>query len=112
MTGAKSEVEWRAPLRCFPVRLCHPDDDPAGMLMQARSVLSSGNSNIAVSKPNGVITNGGIVEMTVDVRDKNSCEKLVGAMRPSRRCATWSGYSIESKFSTDPELSRSRNPRA
>ncbi len=52
------------------------------MLMQLTSVLSDENSNIrSLEAKTEIDHDGGIVEMTVDVRDKKQLEKLVAAMR-------------------------------
>jgi guanosine-3',5'-bis(diphosphate) 3'-pyrophosphohydrolase len=79
----KIEVEWaRAAEDAFPVRIVVHTDDRPGMLMQLTSVLSDENSNIrSLEAKTDVDHDGGIVEMTVDVRDKKQLEKLVAAMR-------------------------------
>jgi GTP pyrophosphokinase len=52
------------------------------MLMQLTSVLADENANIrSLEAKTDVDHDGGIVEMTVDVRDKKQLEKLVAAMR-------------------------------
>ena len=59
----------------------HTDDRP-GMLNQLTSVLSDENTNIrSLEAKGGSGPDGGVVEMTVDVRDKKQLEKLVAAMR-------------------------------
>ena len=61
--------------------MIHTDDRP-GMLMQLTSVLSGENTNIrSLEAKTEAEQDGGIVEMTVDVRDKKQLEKLVAAMR-------------------------------
>jgi GTP pyrophosphokinase len=79
----KIEVEWaRAAEDAFPVRIVIHTDDRPGMLMQLTSVLSDENSNIrSLEAKTEIDHDGGIVEMTVDVRDKKQLEKLVAAMR-------------------------------
>jgi GTP pyrophosphokinase len=79
----KIEVEWaRAAEDAFPVRIVIHTDDRPGMLMQLTSVLSDENSNIrSLEAKTESDHDGGIVEMTVDVRDKKQLEKLVAAMR-------------------------------
>ncbi len=79
----KIEVEWaRAAADAFPVRIVIHTDDRPGMLMQLTSVLSNENTNIrSLEAKTEVEQDGGIVEMTVDVRDKKQLEKLVAAMR-------------------------------
>ncbi|MBZ5583846.1 MAG: ACT domain-containing protein, partial [Acidobacteriia bacterium] len=79
----KIEVEWaRAADDAFPVRIVVHTDDRPGMLNQLTSVLSDENTNIRNLEAKGEIDqDGGVVEMTVDVRDKKQLEKLVSAMR-------------------------------
>ena len=79
----KIEVEWeRAAEDAFPVRIVIHTDDRPGMLMQLTSVLSDENSNIrSLEAKTDIDHDGGIVEMTIDVRDKKQLEKLVAAMR-------------------------------
>jgi GTP pyrophosphokinase len=79
----KIEVEWaRAAEDAFPVRIVVHTDDRPGMLMQLTSVLADENANIrSLEAKTEVDHDGGIVEMTVDVRDKKQLEKLVAAMR-------------------------------
>jgi guanosine-3',5'-bis(diphosphate) 3'-pyrophosphohydrolase len=79
----KIEVEWaRAAEDAFPVRIVIHTDDRPGMLNQLTSVLSNENTNIRSLEAKGAIDHdGGVVEMTVDVRDKKQLEKLVSAMR-------------------------------
>ena len=79
----KIEVEWaRAAEDAFPVRIVIHTDDRPGMLMQLTSVLSNENANIrSLEAKTELDHDGGVVEMTVDVRDKKQLEKLVLAMR-------------------------------
>jgi len=79
----KIEVEWaRAAEDAFPVRIVIHTDDRPGMLMQLTSVLSNENTNIrSLEAKTEDDHDGGVVEMTVDVRDKKQLEKLVSAMR-------------------------------
>ena len=79
----KIEVEWaRAAEDAFPVRIVIHTDDRPGMLNQLTSVLSNENTNIRNLEAKGDLDqSGGVVEMTVDVRDKKQLEKLVSAMR-------------------------------
>ena len=79
----KIEVEWaRAVEDAFPVRIVILTDDRPGMLAQLTSVLSNENSNIRSLEAKGALDHdGGVVEMTVEVRDKKQLEKLVSAMR-------------------------------
>src|ERR1700720_383747 len=79
----KIEVEWaRAAEDAFPVRIVIHTDDRPGMLNRLTSVLSDENTNIrSLEAKTETDHNGGIVEMTVDVKDKKQLEKLVAAMR-------------------------------
>jgi GTP pyrophosphokinase len=79
----KIDVEWaRAVEDAFPVRIVIHTDDRPGMLNQLTSVLSDENANIrSLEAKTELDQDGGIVEMTVDVRDKRQLEKLVSAMR-------------------------------
>jgi GTP pyrophosphokinase len=79
----KIEVEWaRAAEDTFPVKIVIHTDDRPGMLNQLTSVLMDENSNIrSLEAKTELDHDGGIVEMTVDVRDKKQLEKLVSAMR-------------------------------
>jgi GTP pyrophosphokinase len=79
----KIEVEWaRAAEDAFPVRIVIHTDDRPGMLNQLTSVLSDENTNIrSLEAKAETDQDGGVVEMTVDVRDKKQLEKLVAAMR-------------------------------
>jgi GTP pyrophosphokinase len=79
----KIEVEWaRTAEDAFPVRIVVHTDDRPGMLMQLTSVLADENANIrSLEAKTEIDHDGGIVEMTVEVRDKKQLEKLVAAMR-------------------------------
>ena len=79
----KIEVEWaRAADDSFPVRIVIHTDDRPGMLNQLTGVLSDENTNIRnLEAKTETDHDGGVVEMTVDVRDKKQLEKLVAAMR-------------------------------
>jgi GTP pyrophosphokinase len=78
----KIEVEWaRAAEDAFPVRIVVHTDDRPGMLNQLTSVLSDENTNIRSLEAKTETDEGGVVEMTVEVRDKKQLEKLVSAMR-------------------------------
>ena len=79
----KIEVEWaRSAEDAFPVRIVVHTDDRPGMLAQLTSVLSDENTNIrSLEAKTESDQDGGVVEMTVDVRDKKQLEKLVAAMR-------------------------------
>jgi GTP diphosphokinase / guanosine-3',5'-bis(diphosphate) 3'-diphosphatase len=79
----KIEVEWaRAADEPFPVRITVHTDDRPGMLNQLTGVLSDESTNIrSLEARTSLDHDGGVVEMTVDVRDKKQLEKLVSAMR-------------------------------
>jgi GTP pyrophosphokinase len=79
----KIEVEWaRAAEEAFPIRIVVHTDDRPGMLNQLTSLLSDENTNIrSLEAKAETDQDGGVVEMTVDVRDKKQLEKLVAAMR-------------------------------
>jgi GTP pyrophosphokinase len=79
----KIEVEWaRTAEDSFPVRIVIHTDDRPGMLNQLTSVLSDENTNIRSLEAKGATDHdGGVVDITVDVRDKKQLEKLVNAMR-------------------------------
>ena len=89
----KIEVEWaRAAEDAFPVRIVIHTDDRPGMLNQLTSVLSNENTNIrSLEAKTEADHDGGVVEMTVDVRDKKQLEKLVSRhaahLRRARRGA-------------------------
>jgi GTP pyrophosphokinase len=79
----KIEVEWaRSADDSFPVRVVIHTDDRPGMLNQLTSVLSDENTNIRSLEAKGATDHdGGVVDITIDVRDKKQLEKLVSAMR-------------------------------
>jgi GTP diphosphokinase / guanosine-3',5'-bis(diphosphate) 3'-diphosphatase len=79
----KIEVEWaRSTADAFPVRLVVHTDDRPGMLNQLTSVFSDDNTNIrSLEAKTEMDQDGGVVEMTVDVRDKKQLERLVASMR-------------------------------
>jgi GTP diphosphokinase / guanosine-3',5'-bis(diphosphate) 3'-diphosphatase len=79
----KIEVEWaRSAEDAFPVKIIVHTDDRPGMLNQLTSVLYAENTNIrSLEAKTELDHDGGVVEMTVDVRDKKQLEKLVSSMR-------------------------------
>jgi GTP pyrophosphokinase len=79
----KIEVEWvRTAVDPFPVRVVVHTDDRPGMLNQLTSLLSDENTNIRSLEAKAESDHdGGVVEMTVEVRDKKQLEKLVASMR-------------------------------
>ncbi|MBI2679821.1 MAG: bifunctional (p)ppGpp synthetase/guanosine-3',5'-bis(diphosphate) 3'-pyrophosphohydrolase [Candidatus Solibacter usitatus] len=81
----KIDVEWaRNTADPFPVKIMVHTDDRPGLLAQITSILSSDNTNIRsleARTESHANTDGALIEMTVDVRDKKQLEKLVAAMR-------------------------------
>jgi GTP pyrophosphokinase len=81
----KIDVEWaRNTADPFPVKIMVHTDDRPGLLAQITSILSSDNTNIRsleARTESHAHTDGALIEMTVDVRDKKQLEKLVSAMR-------------------------------
>ena len=77
------EVEWvRSAEDVFPVRIVIHTDDRPGMLNQLTRVLFDEDTNIRSLEAKAALDHdGGVVEMTVDVRDKKQLEKLVATMR-------------------------------
>jgi guanosine-3',5'-bis(diphosphate) 3'-pyrophosphohydrolase len=78
----KIDVEWaRATSEVFPVKFVIHTNDRPGMLSELTSVLFSENSNIRSLEARSTEHEGGVVDMTVDVRDKKQLERIVAAMR-------------------------------
>jgi GTP pyrophosphokinase len=80
----KIEVEWaRSASDHFAVKLVIRTDDRPGLLNQLTSILSTENTNIRSleARTDAEHSDGAIIEMTVDVRDKKQLEKIVVAMR-------------------------------
>jgi GTP pyrophosphokinase len=81
----KIDVEWeRSADECFPVRLVIRTDDRPGLLAHITSTLSDEKANIRTLEARTEFdssSDGALVEMTVDVRDKKQLEKLVNALR-------------------------------
>ena len=81
----KIDVEWaRSGSDCFPVRMVIHTDDRPGMLNQLTSVLFNESSNIRSLEARADDrsgSDGAIVEMTVEIRDKRQLEKVSGAIR-------------------------------
>jgi GTP pyrophosphokinase len=80
------DVEWaRSGTDAFAVRIVIHTDDRPGILSQLTTVLFNENSNIrslearADDNKNG--SDGAIVEMTVEVKDKRQLEKVSGSIR-------------------------------
>jgi len=81
----KIEVEWeRAADEAFPVRLVVRTDDRPGLLANITSTLMDEKANIRSLEARtefDATSDGAIVEMTVEVRDKKQLEKVVNALR-------------------------------
>ncbi len=80
----KIEVEWaRATRESFPVRLTVYIDDRPGMLHQLTTVLFNESCNISTleARQDSDRGDGGVVEMTVEVRDKKQLERVLATMR-------------------------------
>jgi GTP diphosphokinase / guanosine-3',5'-bis(diphosphate) 3'-diphosphatase len=79
------DVEWArtAESNSFAVKVVVYTDDRPGILNQLTSVLLHESSNIRSleAKSNTEKGGGGIVDMTVDIKDKKQLEKIVAAMR-------------------------------
>ena len=81
----KIDVEWeRAADEAFPVRMTVRTDDRPGLLANITSTLSDEKANIRTLEARTEFegtSDGALVEMTVDVRDKKQLEKVVNALR-------------------------------
>jgi len=78
----KIDVEWaRTANELFPVKFIVHTNDRPGMLSEITSVLFNENSNIRSLEARSAERDGGIVDMTVDVRDKKQLERIVSALR-------------------------------
>jgi GTP pyrophosphokinase len=78
------DVEWeRSQVESFGVKvLVHTDDRP-GVLNQLTAVLASEQSNIKdlEASTDQARGDGAVIDMTVEVKDKNQLERIVAAMR-------------------------------
>ena len=81
----KIDVEWeRSADEAFPVRIVVHTDDRPGLLAHITSLLSDEKANIRSLEARTQFdstSDGALVEMTVEVRDKKQLEKLVNALR-------------------------------
>ncbi|MBI4876939.1 MAG: bifunctional (p)ppGpp synthetase/guanosine-3',5'-bis(diphosphate) 3'-pyrophosphohydrolase [Acidobacteria bacterium] len=79
------DVEWtRSARESFPVKMIVYTDDRPGMLHQLTSVLFGENCNISTLEARQDQERGGetgVVEMTVEIRDKKQLERVVSAIR-------------------------------
>jgi GTP diphosphokinase / guanosine-3',5'-bis(diphosphate) 3'-diphosphatase len=81
----KIDVEWaRAAAETFSVKLLVHSEDRPGMLNQLTSALFHEQTNIRTLEARADderATDGAIVDITIDVRDKKQLERVVGAIR-------------------------------
>ena len=81
----KIDVEWaRAANEAFPVRVVVHTDDRPGMLNQLTSVLANEQSNIRTLEATSDHkrgSDGAVIDMTVEIRDKKQLERVVAAIR-------------------------------
>ncbi|MGD1090840.1 MAG: bifunctional (p)ppGpp synthetase/guanosine-3',5'-bis(diphosphate) 3'-pyrophosphohydrolase [Bryobacteraceae bacterium] len=81
----KIDVEWaRTASESFPVKLLVHTEDRPGMLNQLTTVLFTEQTNIRsleARSDESRTTEGAVVDMTLEVRDKKQLERVVGAMR-------------------------------
>jgi guanosine-3',5'-bis(diphosphate) 3'-pyrophosphohydrolase len=76
------DVEWaRATTESFPVKIVVHTNDRPGLLSELTSVLFHENSNIRSLEARQTDSDGAVVDMTVDVRDKKQLERILGALR-------------------------------
>lgn len=78
------DVEWGSPSgQSFPVKLMVHIEDRPGMLNQLTTILSNENINIRNLEAHTGAGHGdvGVVDMTIEVRDKKQLERLLAAMR-------------------------------
>ncbi|MDP9082770.1 MAG: ACT domain-containing protein, partial [Pseudomonadota bacterium] len=80
----KIDVEWaRAVTETFPVRVVVHTDDRPGLLNQLTSVLVAEGSNIRSleASSDDRRSDGALIDMTVEIRDKKQLERVAGAIR-------------------------------
>ena len=81
----KIDVEWaRGEAETFPVKLLVYTEDRPGMLNQLTSVLVAEQTNIRsleARSDDERAADGAIMDMTLEVKDKNQLERVVGALR-------------------------------
>ena len=84
-TERRIDVEWaRSTGESFPVQLHVYTEDRPGILNQLTTILTHENSNIRSLEARGDnkrVTEGALVEMSVEIRDKKQLERIVAAMR-------------------------------
>jgi GTP diphosphokinase / guanosine-3',5'-bis(diphosphate) 3'-diphosphatase len=81
----KIDVEWsREEAETFPVKLMAYTQDRPGMLNQLTSVLAAEGTNIRsleARSDDGRASDGAIIDMTLEVKDKRQLERVVSALR-------------------------------
>ncbi len=81
----KIDVEWaRSVSKDFPVKMVVHTEDRPGMLNQLTNALLAEQTNISsleARQDDSRLTDGAIIDMTVEVRDKKQLERIVSAMR-------------------------------
>jgi GTP pyrophosphokinase len=81
----KIDVEWaRAATVTFPVKVLIYTDDRPGMLNQLTSILFAEQSDIRsleASSDHKRGTDGAVIDMTIEIRDKKQLERVVNAIR-------------------------------
>ena len=81
----KIDVEWaRSTSKDFPVKMTVHTEDRPGMLNQLTTALLAEQTNISsleARQDDSRSTEGAIIDMTVEVRDKKQLERIVSAMR-------------------------------
>jgi GTP pyrophosphokinase len=81
----KIDVEWaRAATETFPVKVLIYTDDRPGMLNQLTSILFAEQSDIRsleASSDHKRGTDGAVIDMTIEIRDKKQLERVVNAIR-------------------------------
>jgi GTP diphosphokinase / guanosine-3',5'-bis(diphosphate) 3'-diphosphatase len=81
----KIDVEWaRGAAQTFPVKMLVYTADRPGMLNQLTSVLANEQTNIRsleARSDDKRVTDGAVIDMTVEVKDTRQLERVVSSMR-------------------------------
>ncbi len=81
----KIDVDWsRGEAETFPVKLLAYTEDRPGMLNQLTSVLAAEGTNIRsleARADDGRASDGAMIDMTLEVKDKRQLERVVSALR-------------------------------
>ena len=81
----KIDVEWaRSSKECFKVKIQIHTDDRPGMLAQFTSILAGDNCNIKnleAHTDHKSVEPGGVVDMTIEVKDRKQLDKIFASMR-------------------------------